>query len=86
MSGGAAADVVLAKGAGGSAEPPALPEGREDFTRRGGRRTSVRRFLIVPLVALALAASGCKGSDNEAGRSAPTTRLDPARLRELDLR
>jgi hypothetical protein len=44
----------------------------------------VRSFLIVPLVALALAASGCRGS-GEAGRSALTTRLDPARLRELVL-
>jgi hypothetical protein len=45
----------------------------------------VRSFLVVPLVALAAAASGCAGSGDEAGRSARTTRLDPARLRELDL-
>jgi hypothetical protein len=57
--------------------------------RSVGRRTSVRGLLIVPLLFVALAGSGCSGSDGEARSgahtSAPATRLDSARLRELAL-
>jgi hypothetical protein len=44
----------------------------------------VRGLLIVTVVVIAVAALGCGGSDDEASQGL-TTRLDPARLRELEL-
>jgi hypothetical protein len=44
----------------------------------------VHGLLIVTLAVVAVAALGCAGSDGEASQG-PTTRLDPVRLRELEL-
>jgi hypothetical protein len=49
------------------------------------RRRSVHGSLIVTLAVGAVVALGCAGTDDEATRQQPATRLDPARLRELEL-
>jgi hypothetical protein len=46
---------------------------------------SVHSILIVPLVVVSVAAAGCAGSDGDAGQGGQTTRLEPGRLRELEL-
>jgi hypothetical protein len=55
----------------------------------GSRRTGVRSLFTVPLLAAAFVASACSGSDSErdvaTAQSGPATRLDSARLQDLEL-
>jgi hypothetical protein len=57
----------------------------EDLVSFDRRTTSVHSVLIVPLVVVSVVAVGCAVSDGEAGQRGQTTRLEPARLRELEL-